>query len=1815
MRKVYESAIVVSGDAKGGIKAVKLTSDQIKALDKDLRKVNKTNSTFKKKFDDSSISIGGFRSALLSVTTIGAARYFTESADAMKNIDARLKIATGSLAEFNIAQSELARISLETHSSLDTTSRLYTRMQQSLGDIAVTQSELLTVTQSINQAFAVSGATAQEAQAAIIQMTQALASGQLRGEEYRSVSEQATRILQVLQDELGKTRGELLLMAHSGQLSSEIVINAMLNQSAVLQSEFSKLPLTVERSITDLDTNFKIFVKGLDSAVNATSIMANSIKFLGENLSEIGVFIAAGLFAKLAVKVIASARSVIAYTAAFGAAETATLGMSTAVSTLNKRLSLLGGVWGIALFAGIEFFSWLTSQESEIEKFSDEYEDAMQKVEKASKDGFGIKDVDVFKDAIDSTISEIDRLNQKLDDLRKPRPDISPALSGKEALLFGAARAQSEIANDGKISQLQGKYEELRQSMERSIAAIKSVDDSFGPLDETMVRHRFNVAQLGSVQGTLLSAWNLTVAASSSLISQQEKANKSVEDWAVSTQKSIKELDKQIATFNQSKEEITLYEASLLDVSKASDDFKKVHVQLNSELQKKVNILKKLKKDHRQLKEDQRKQAAEEKKLNRERLNRLNQLNRDLSQAISSLDPLASLTSEYESQIDNLNQAIKDGSIGVEKYLESHNLLTVAFNQQKEEIKTSETVFSDLIEEMDRELAIQKAVGDEKLRLIAIRELENNKIEATEERIASLVQRYKEELSSGSGGAFGAGIEGFGDLLRNAFSSIGKEGTGFFQTMANGFSNMTSSAENFAEGLSSTIGFVSQLGDIWNRNSLDGRSGFDTAFASFSEIASSGALGPIAQIIGTIANVVDSLTGGKLFGTAFELESAQSNLVINQGGVGGFLEQTLVRERSWFRGREWQTRVTALEQQALNGFNDIFDQIIDILANAAEVLDLDDIPAFVSGLFRQNYDSEGNLTSEFSEINGRTFNESQDQFALRLMGENIIAAIDQALPQVIRTFTERTFHNEPVEGPGDYDFGFGFWTEEEVTRLVDEADFIAERWRHDASLLLEGSQFLLLASERIVSGVSIFESLTSAADFVEQNAAAGETMSETFQRAVQSHELFTLAIQRIGTEFSLAGDDLIQFSVDFVEAAGGIDRASSLVSNYFDSFYSDQENTSFRIRSLFDSAQSQLGDLGLDQSIGIDQFRQLFESMINELPAEDLAAWLEAGNALAALNNEIQILVQAEEEYLGFINGFREQLLRISGSDFQLRMYDLDVQLQNNIDSANQLAIAAGRSGASVEDLAVIQAAYAAQTDLLVDELRLSILDLANQLYGEDLDSLILDLESQQQSSIQSVNNTALEMWQNQVRAVQSISNMIDSLLLNDQLSPLSRTEQFNEAFGQFNELLALAQGGDADAMAELPGMAQTLLTIARDVFASGSDYNDIFDTVLAGLSSIGVTIGQPSQQQQSTTVLVPSEELKALYLEREQRDAELYAQQRLRLATQLAQHLADLAGFVERPVFDLADELGVSMAALAEDLGINVQEMTIETVGQLVNLANTLNVELVDLAESLGEDVSQSLGSLSDDMSLINDALESAINGLPEESADFLTPFLEAIENATNEADANAAIAEMEAAINTLPANQANELAAFFDNINYRSEFDQQLAILEQHANATIDSQEILGRIVDAVNDQDEDFDAVITTQEQQIDILESIDGGIQSLVTAMNSEGAAQAQGSESLPQFDSGVRKLQSDVVAQLHKGETVLPASVVDSLEKFGIPVQQPKSNDKAAIAAMMESNSRVIESIMQLKQAIKESSEKSSDTIASAINQQNRSIYQ
>ena len=205
-------------------------------------------------------------------------------ADNFQNISAQVNLVSEDSKELHSSLEGVRQVATRTTSSLEATANLYARINQAGKDLGVTQKQALQITEAINQSIQISGGSAASAEAAITQLIQGLQSGVLRGEEFNSMMEQAPRLTTALADSLNVTKGELRAMAGEGQLTAEVVIKALKEQSAAINEEYKKIPTTIGGALTNLKTNFTMLIGEIDSTNAASKGIVGTLLMLSENL-------------------------------------------------------------------------------------------------------------------------------------------------------------------------------------------------------------------------------------------------------------------------------------------------------------------------------------------------------------------------------------------------------------------------------------------------------------------------------------------------------------------------------------------------------------------------------------------------------------------------------------------------------------------------------------------------------------------------------------------------------------------------------------------------------------------------------------------------------------------------------------------------------------------------------------------------------------------------------------------------------------------------------------------------------------------------------------------------------------------------------------------------------------------------------------------------------------------------------------------------------------------------------------------------------------------------------------------------------------------------------------------------------------------------------------------------------------------------------------------------------------------------------------------------------------------------------------------
>lgn len=181
-------------------------------------------------------AIAGARALGSAIASVGT------SAEEFAGIQARLGLVANS-------QEEVAGLNQAIFESAQRARGSYFDMANAVSKLAINARdafpdpvEVVGFTEGIQKLFAVGGASVAEQKSAMLQLTQALGSGRLQGDEFRSISENAPMLLNMISKELGVTRGEVKALAAEGKITSAVIKDSILKHMGDIDDAFAKVP-------------------------------------------------------------------------------------------------------------------------------------------------------------------------------------------------------------------------------------------------------------------------------------------------------------------------------------------------------------------------------------------------------------------------------------------------------------------------------------------------------------------------------------------------------------------------------------------------------------------------------------------------------------------------------------------------------------------------------------------------------------------------------------------------------------------------------------------------------------------------------------------------------------------------------------------------------------------------------------------------------------------------------------------------------------------------------------------------------------------------------------------------------------------------------------------------------------------------------------------------------------------------------------------------------------------------------------------------------------------------------------------------------------------------------------------------------------------------------------------------------------------------------------------------------------------------------------------------------------------------------------
>ncbi|HAV5330222.1 TPA: hypothetical protein JI076_02385 [Acinetobacter baumannii] len=202
------------------------------------------------------------------------------------SLNNRLKLVTQSQTELAEASASTFNIAQKTGAAWDGVADIYSKFSANSKTLNIDQKETARLTETVAKATAMSGSSASAAQDALTQFGQALASNKLQAEEFNSMNDNASGVLDAMARGLGKTRGELRQMMLQGELTGDVIVKSLLKAGDSVDQLYNKTDKTVGQAFTKLNNELTKFVGEASKSSGASVVLADGISTLADNLDK-----------------------------------------------------------------------------------------------------------------------------------------------------------------------------------------------------------------------------------------------------------------------------------------------------------------------------------------------------------------------------------------------------------------------------------------------------------------------------------------------------------------------------------------------------------------------------------------------------------------------------------------------------------------------------------------------------------------------------------------------------------------------------------------------------------------------------------------------------------------------------------------------------------------------------------------------------------------------------------------------------------------------------------------------------------------------------------------------------------------------------------------------------------------------------------------------------------------------------------------------------------------------------------------------------------------------------------------------------------------------------------------------------------------------------------------------------------------------------------------------------------------------------------------------------------------------------------------
>lgn len=422
--------IIIKNDVKG-LPGLKKVAGQLDRINRNTKKTAKSMGLLSKGFGRVGFAIKGMLAGL-------GTRRLIEIADDMQLLRDRIKVFTGSTEEAEVVLQELGETALKTRAPLKEIGVIYNRIALATQELGLSQEAIIETVEVLQNTFRLSGATMAEAAGSAIQLSQGLSSGQLRGQELRSVLEANAVFAGLLAKEFGVARGELIKLAEKGEITTARVLKLLADNMDDINKRAGDLKTTVGQAATNALTKFSLAVKDLNDRLGISEGLVKLLDLVSDNFSRtaqiITTIVVGGVLIKLVTQIDAIKKAIIG------------------LQSLSM-VALSGKFLAFALAAGAAATAVSLFWDKFFPPTAKEKLDNLQSSIKNTEDALAVLKRRIDRGAADpATFATYERLKKQLDELVKKETEaVSVYDSGSRRAAEGrATNARNGLANATK---------------------------------------------------------------------------------------------------------------------------------------------------------------------------------------------------------------------------------------------------------------------------------------------------------------------------------------------------------------------------------------------------------------------------------------------------------------------------------------------------------------------------------------------------------------------------------------------------------------------------------------------------------------------------------------------------------------------------------------------------------------------------------------------------------------------------------------------------------------------------------------------------------------------------------------------------------------------------------------------------------------------------------------------------------------------------------------------------------------------------------------------------------------------------------------------------------------------------------------------------------------------------------------------------------------------------------------------------------------------------------------------------------------------